>query len=301
MVFCHSYTIKLKIATMLVVALMSILSTTSLCLASTNPLQHTKTQKWQVNHSKIINTKNNKAINPTEFIDTLSSYPYLIVGEYHDRKNQHKAVLWLLTELQQRRPQGSLLLEMLTTDQQPLIDEVAASGDMNELPKRLNWQNSWDWALYGDIIRHALTHHYPLIATNLNKSEVHALLHNQKPTTDESDNDSTLTKQLKRSIQTHHNITTLDDKDNRLLDNMVGIQQARDRQMATFLITSKTPALLLTGNYHAQKQLGIPLYINRINPNQAAMAKTAVIMMIDNDIIDKKTRQNADFLWIIAD
>ena len=43
--------------------------------------------------------------------------------------------LWLLQSLGQRRPQGSLLLEMLTPDQQPRVDEVRhAATPPTDLP-----------------------------------------------------------------------------------------------------------------------------------------------------------------------
>ena len=78
--------------------------------------------------------------------------------------------------LGERRPQGSLLLEMLTPDQQRRVDDVRhASTPPVDLPGALAWQPGWDWDLYGPIMRFALTQPYPLLAANLDTLEVRAV------------------------------------------------------------------------------------------------------------------------------
>ena len=49
-----------------------------------------------------------------ELVVRLAGPSRLIVGEQHDNRDHHQLQLWLLQALGQRRPQGSLLLEMLT-------------------------------------------------------------------------------------------------------------------------------------------------------------------------------------------
>ena len=103
----------------------------------------------------------------------------VIIGEQHDNADHHAAQLWLLRSLGERRPQGSLLLEMLTPDQQPRIDQVRhAQTPPADLPGALAWQEGWDWNLYGPIVRFALTQPYPLLAANLDSSEIRTFYRN---------------------------------------------------------------------------------------------------------------------------
>lgn len=59
-----------------------------------------------------------------ELLTRLSGPQLLIIGEQHDNADHHAAQLWLLQALGEQRPQGSLLLEMLTPKQQPNVDQV---------------------------------------------------------------------------------------------------------------------------------------------------------------------------------
>lgn len=48
----------------------------------------------------------------------------MIVGEKHDNQYHHEIEYWLMTQLPNKRPQGAVLLEMLTPDQQNLVDNT---------------------------------------------------------------------------------------------------------------------------------------------------------------------------------
>lgn len=124
--------------------------------------------------SQIIDLNTQQILTSTQWLAKLSTQDYIILEEYHNNITQHQLAFWLLQSLHGIRPQGSLLLEMLKTDQQPLIDTLTLNPPNNpdDIAHRIHWQNSWNWQLYGKMVKHAIDQRYPLVATNLSKMEV---------------------------------------------------------------------------------------------------------------------------------
>lgn len=96
----------------------------------------------------------------------------MLVGEKHDNPDHHALQLWLLRALQSQRAQGSLLLEMLQPEQQPLVDKLAGQPLPADLPRALAWQDGWSWPMYGPIVTQALQQQMPLLAANLSPAEM---------------------------------------------------------------------------------------------------------------------------------
>uniref|UniRef100_A0A1I7YRC3 Cofac_haem_bdg domain-containing protein n=1 Tax=Steinernema glaseri TaxID=37863 RepID=A0A1I7YRC3_9BILA len=114
-----------------------------------------------------------RLLTPEQLARRLAAAPRVLVGEQHDNPDHHALQLWLLRALEQQRPQGSLLLEMLEPAQQARVDALKQQPTLPvDLVSALHWQSGWDWALYGPIVRHALGRPYPLLAANLDRAEV---------------------------------------------------------------------------------------------------------------------------------
>ena len=73
---------------------------------------------------EIRDLRSGQVLTAQELLTRLAEPQQLIIGEQHDNADHHAAQLWLLQALGEQRPQGSLLLEMLTPDQQPKVDQV---------------------------------------------------------------------------------------------------------------------------------------------------------------------------------
>lgn len=73
---------------------------------------------------------------PEQLVQRLAGAPRVLVGEKHDNPDHHALQLWLLRALQGQRVQGSLLLEMLQPEQQPLVDKVQGNPCRQTCPKR---------------------------------------------------------------------------------------------------------------------------------------------------------------------
>lgn len=263
--------------------------------------------KAALTHSHIIDLKTNQTLTPEQLVNQLAGQDYVILGEFHDSKAQHKLAYWLLESLNRQRPQGSVLLEMMTVDQQPLIEQVAESAkttsiDLNQLNQALAWQSSWDWRLYGGIVSHPIEHGYPLIATNLTKAEVTAMMKESLPIQGYDSTRPAIKALIQDSILANHNLDNASDEDMIVVNKMVEIQQHRDRRMAEKLLSAPTPSLLLTGNFHAQKAVGVPLHLADLQQGQRIKKQGAVVMMIDSleDLKADTPTDSADYAWVIT-
>src|SRR6218665_990192 len=120
--------------------------------------------------------RSGKTLTADELVERLASAPRVLVGEQHDNPDHHALQLWLLQALEQKRAQGSLLMEMINPDQQAKVDQarglVQAGKAPTDLFTALAWQKNWEWSMYGPIVRHALAQPYPLLNANLDRSEI---------------------------------------------------------------------------------------------------------------------------------
>lgn len=268
-------------------------------------------QQTPIISNQIINLATQQTISFHDFVKQLAEYDNVILGEYHDRVNQHILATQLLDNLQKIRLQGSLLLEMLTVDQQDFINQTQQNPPKNldKLPKIINWQKSWDWQLYGDIVKHPFLYNYPLIATNLTKTEVKILMQGAESIKGYQSTKPLIKQHIFNTIIKNHDMKAdeLDESDKRLVNNMVEIQQFRDRRMAEKILSAPKPTLLLAGNYHAQKNIGVPIHLQDLTQDLAdndpkKSSKTAVVMMLSNTAeLGEIDTAKADFAWIIAE
>lgn len=237
---------------------------------------------------EIRDLRNGEVLTAQELLARLSKPARLVIGEQHDNADQHAIELWLLQNLGQQRPQGSLLLEMLTPDQQARVDQVRhASPPPNDLPGALAWQDGWDWNLYGPIVRYALTQPYPLLAANLDNSEIRAVYRNPPKLDGARSNAATVKSELLGEISDSHCGLLPQSQ----MPAMLAVQQQRDRRMATRLLAARTPALLLAGAFHARKDVGVPLHALDL----AAAEAPTVLMLAEQG--SQVTPAMADYVW----
>lgn len=211
----------------------------------------------------------------------------LIIGEQHDNADHHAAQLWLLQALGEQRQQGSLLLEMLTPDQQPKVAAARQMAESAAVAKALDWQDGWDWALYGPIVRFALSQPYPLLAANLDDNEIRAVYHQAPALSGARSNAASVQDKLLRQISDSHCGLLPESQ----MPAMLAVQQQRDRRMAERLLAAPTPSILLAGAWHARKDAGVPLHVLDLG---AAKESTVLIMAEQGDAV---TAAMADYVW----
>ena len=212
----------------------------------------------------------------------------LIIGEQHDNADHHAAQLWVLRSLGERRPQGSLLLEMLTPDQQPRVDQVRQSTTLPaDLPGALAWEDGWDWNLYGPIVRFALAQPYPMLAANLNNAEIRTFYRDPPVLRGERSDVASVKAVLLEQISDSHCGLLPESQ----MPAMLAVQQQRDRRMAERLLAAPTPSILLAGAWHARRDVGVPLHLLDLGAAQAP----AVLMLAEQGA--EVTATMADYVW----
>lgn len=230
-----------------------------------------------------------QALTPEQLLQRLAMAPRVLVGEKHDNPDHHALQLWLLRALDSRRPQGSLLLEMLQPGQQPLVD--AQKGKVSpDLPKALAWQAGWDWAMYGPIVREALARPYPVLAANLSPEEIRQHYRHPVAPAGEHANAPAVLQALREQVRDGH----CDLLPASQLPAMVAVQQQRDRRMAERLLAAPLPALLFTGNFHARKDLGVPLHLADLG----AQGESKVLLLLEVGEVAEPGM--ADYVWYTA-
>ncbi|PWE44023.1 ChaN family lipoprotein [Pseudomonas prosekii] len=237
---------------------------------------------------EIRDLRNGQSLTAQELLARLARPERLIVGEQHDNRDHHQLQLWLLQAMGQRRAQGSLLLEMLTPDQQPRVDAVRRAPTLpNDLPGALAWQSGWDWDLYGPIVRFALGQPYPLLAANLDNSQMRAFYKQPPMLSGARSNAPAVEEVLLEQISESH--CGLLPKSQ--MPAMLAVQQQRDRRMAERLIAAPMPSLLFAGAYHARKDVGVPLHVLDLGEREAP----TVLLLAERG--SQVTPAMADYVW----
>lgn len=233
-------------------------------------------------------------LTPQQLLERLAEAPRVLVGEQHDNPDHHALQLWLLQALEGRRTQGSLLLEMLNPDQQAKVDGVHArirsGAGEGGLESTLAWQKNWDWSMYGPIVRHALAQPYPLLAANLDRSEIMRIYGEQPTLSGAASTTAKVQEALREQIRESHCGLLPESQ----FPAMLAVQQQRDRRMAERLLAAPQPALLFAGAFHVRRDLGVPLHLADLGAGEGS----AVLILAEAG----KTVEpgSADYAWYTA-
>lgn len=235
-----------------------------------------------------------QTLTPQQLAARLAGASRVLVGEQHDNPDHHALQLWLLQALADQRKQGSLLLEMLTPDQQSAVDAVQKQIHQGnypaDLPAALGWQKGWDWALYGPILRFALAQSYPLLSANLGAQEVGAIYHQRPLLSGTLSTSSVVREQLLNQVRESHCGLLPEDA----LPAMLAIQQQRDRRMAHRVMDAPAPALLFAGSYHVRKDLGVPLHMADLGSTDKP------VVLLFAQVGSEVEPHSADYVWFTA-
>ncbi|MCY1424416.1 heme-binding uptake, Tiki superfamily, ChaN [compost metagenome] len=262
------------------------------CQASLPPLP-----AWQSSEGRthaelghILDLASGQLISPEQLVQRLAVAPRVLVGEKHDNPDHHALQLWLLRALQARRAQGSLLLEMLQPEQQPLVDKLAGQPLPADLPKALAWQEGWDWQWYGPIVTEALQQQEPLLAANISPGEMRQAYRQPASLVGAQSNAPAVKAALLEQVRAGHCGMLPESQ----LPAMLAVQQQRDRRMAERLLAAPQPALLFAGAYHVRKDLGVPLHLADLG----AQGESKVLLLAE--VGETVEAGKADYVWYTA-
>ena len=211
---------------------------------------------------KIWNSERDEFLSIDEFTSLIEESRYLILGEKHDNPDHHSLQLSIINHLIRRDLVSLVAFEMMDTSFQNLLDEIdlVDIGSQESLKEYLRWDDEgWDWSFYGPIIYSVYSSGVALSASNLTDSKMMEL-YGLKELPLELDIFDELTRE--RLVQ------DIDESHCGLLPEsqfpaMVRVQQGRDYSMAQSLVSGDGEQIkvLIAGNYHARKDLGVPKYL----------------------------------------
>ncbi|PTQ66562.1 ChaN family lipoprotein [Pseudomonas sp. GV071] len=225
-------------------------------------------------------------LTPELLIERLAPAPRVLVGEQHDNPDHHALELWLLQALEQKRAQGSVLMEMLNPDQQAKVDQ-ARGHEVADLPAALAWQKNWEWSMYGPIVRHALAQPYPLLAANLDRSEIMGIYKTRPVLAGSASTAPSVQAPLLEQIRESHCGLLPEEQ----LPSMLAVQQQRDRRMAQRLVAAPQPALLFAGAFHVRRDLGVPLHLGDLGAGQGSVS------LVLAEVGKPVPATSADYVW----
>ncbi|WP_333984339.1 ChaN family lipoprotein [Ectopseudomonas khazarica] len=242
----------------------------------------------------ILDLRSGERITPQRLVERLARASRVVVGEQHDNPDHHALQLWLSRELAAQRPQGSVLLEMLSPSQQTRVDQVQAETRAGRPPldaiRALAWQPGWDWAMYGALVRYQLRQPYPLLAANLDREEIMRIYQQRPALQGLASTAAAVQQRLQRDIRESHCGLLPESQ----VPAMLAVQQQRDRRMAEALLAAPRPSLLLAGAFHARKDLGVPLHLADLGAGQG----NAVLMLAE--VGRQVDASMADYVWFTA-
>ncbi|CAE6952204.1 Uncharacterized iron-regulated protein [Ectopseudomonas oleovorans] len=242
----------------------------------------------------ILDLRSGERITPQRLVERLARASRVVVGEQHDNPDHHALQLWLSRELAAQRPQGSVLLEMLSPSQQTRVDQVRGETRAGRPPldaiRALAWQPGWDWAMYGALVRYQLRQPYPLLAANLDRKEIMRIYQQRPALQGQASTAAAVQQRLQRDIRESHCGLLPESQ----VPAMLAVQQQRDRRMAEALLAAPRPSLLLAGAFHARKDLGVPLHLADLGAGQG----NAVLMLAE--VGRQVDASMADYVWFTA-
>ena len=219
---------------------------------------------WDVSSARFIDRQS--------LITRLARADFLLLGERHDNPDHHLLQAEVLRRLIALGRRPAVGFEMFGLDDAGAIANHLglAPNDADGLGRAVNWNKSgWpDWAMYQPIAEVALQARLRIVATNLpraaaRKMNSDGLTAFEPSVRGELGLDRSLSDAMFATMATDIRDSHCGYASEGSVKAMVGVQRARDAQMAQSLIAASDPdgAILVAGAGHVRKDYGIPVYL----------------------------------------
>ena len=239
----------------------------------------------------ILDLRSGQRLTPAQLLERLAAAPRVLIGEQHDNPDHHALELWLVRALAQRREQGSVLLEMLNPDQQARATQAQADAAAGKTPAdlytALAWQKGWDWSQYGPLVTWLVRQPTPLLAANLDRSEIKRIYSEPPPLEGTRSTAQAVRSALLDDIRESHCGLLPESQ----MPAMLAVQQQRDRRMAERLKAAPTSAVLIAGGFHVRRDLGVPLHLQDLDAAEGAQVLTLA------EVGRAVSPEQSDYVW----
>ena len=186
----------------------------------------------------------------------------LLLGEVHDNAAQHALRLKAFEALLNTGARPALLMEQFDREHQGAIDKLRATRagiDAAAVITAGVGSSNWNWAFYRPFIDLALAYDLPIVAANVSRTEGRRVMSQGLAASGfEAAVPSDISKALGSTIEGSH----CGMLDAATAQRMVPVQVARDQLMARLIEANvERGAVLLAGNGHVRKDLGVPRWL----------------------------------------
>lgn len=197
----------------------------------------------------------------------------LLLGEVHDNAQGHR----LRYELLRQRVEGgwrpAIVMEQFDREDQDLLTRAQKGCLDAQCVIRVVNGARWDWQLYYPVIQLALTYQLPLVAGNLSRADASRVVRDGVTATFDPQSikdyrlDQPLPADLRAAQQREIAIGHCNMTPEMMIGGMVNAQVARDIWMAK-IVRDQRPrdVVLIAGNHHVRKDIGVARWINQIQP-----------------------------------
>ncbi|MBL4821027.1 MAG: ChaN family lipoprotein [Gammaproteobacteria bacterium] len=233
---------------------------------------------------KIWDSGTGSFIDESELKASISNSQYFLLGEKHDNPDHHRLQLDLLNTLLASGHLDSFSLEMIDSSADALLETIGRQnfGSLDELKNYLQWDDEgWEWPYYGPLIMAALEAGVTVRSANISSQQVGEIYGQPLDENIASVLQPAAIEQLNTEIDESHCGMLPASQ----FPSMVGIQQARDYQMAQSLtadLTNQSPGrirMLVAGNYHIRQDLSVPNYIMALDSSTSRERITALAIV----------------------
>jgi uncharacterized iron-regulated protein len=202
----------------------------------------------------------------------LAPADFVLLGERHDNPDHHLLQAEVLGSLIAAGRRPAVGFEMFGLDDATAVADhlAAAPYDAAGLGRAVNWnQRGWpDWKMYQPIVEVALAVKLRIVATNLplataKKMRSEGLAALKPRETRELGLDRPLSEPVRANMAADIADSHCGYASEESVTAMLGVQRARDAQMAQSLIAAgdSDGAILVAGAGHVRNDYGIPVYL----------------------------------------
>lgn len=181
----------------------------------------------------------------------------IVLGEVHDNAAQHALRIAALRLLVERGARPALAFEQFDREQQAAIDRARTErpGDLDYLIAAGKGAKGWQWEYYKPFLALALAYDLPIVAANLSRADAMKVATGDAPALDVP---PAIMRAQEEAIAKGH----CDLLPTEALPGMARAQIDRDRTLASSIAPyAERGVVLLTGNEHARKDIGMPHWL----------------------------------------
>lgn len=199
-----------------------------------------------------------------QLLQRLGQARFVILGEKHDNPDHHSLQRYVLLQLGATAALERVSFEMLDSSQQRALDTLtpAQISAREGLKSALEWDaQGWNWSFYGPLIQDSLLAGVNVRSANISRDEMMEVYAAQANAATDGILGASQMQRLHQEIDESHCGMLPESQ----FAAMVAVQQARDAAMAQSLRGDAASAsgvrVLIAGNFHARRDLGVPNYI----------------------------------------